>query len=80
MIIGFIGLGIMGRPMAINLIKAGKSLIVYDINPKALSSAIEHGAKKATSIAEVAAASQIVITMLPNSPQVKEVVLCLKAF
>lgn len=46
MIIGFIGLGIMGRPMAINLLKAGKSLIVYDINPKALSSAIEHGAKK----------------------------------
>lgn len=72
--IGFIGLGIMGRPMAKNLLKAGYALTVYDkfANCDELSAL---GAKVAASNKEVAAQSDIVITMLPNSPHVKEAVL-----
>lgn len=72
--IGFIGLGIMGRPMAKNLLKAGYALTVYDkfANCDELSAL---GAKVAASNKEVAAQSDIVITMLPNSPHVREAVL-----
>ena len=73
--IGFIGLGIMGKPMAQNLIKAGYSLIVYDIAPEKVSQLVAAGAEAASSSSEAARASQIVITMLPNSPEVKEAVL-----
>ena len=73
--IGFIGLGIMGKPMAKNLVKAGYSLIVYDIVPEPVAELVAAGAEKASSCKEVASKSDIVITMLPNSPQVKEAVL-----
>ncbi|MDR1047360.1 MAG: 2-hydroxy-3-oxopropionate reductase [Treponema sp.] len=74
MTIGFIGLGIMGRPMAKNLIKAGYSLVVYDkfVNFDDITAL---GAGAASSNRDVAAKSDLVITMLPNSPHVKEAVL-----
>jgi 2-hydroxy-3-oxopropionate reductase len=73
--IGFIGLGIMGKPMAKNLLKAGYPLTVYDIRPKPVQELVEAGAKKGSSSADVAAKNEVVITMLPNSPDVKEAVL-----
>lgn len=72
--IGFIGLGIMGRPMAKNLIKAGHKLIVYD-KVADISEFTALGAEIAKSNKEVAQKSEIIITMLPNSPHVKEAVL-----
>lgn len=73
--IGFIGLGIMGKPMAKNLLKAGYKLSVYDLNKDAVKDVAALGAKACTSIAEVAGECRIIITMLPNSPHVKTVVL-----
>jgi len=73
--IGFVGLGIMGKPMAKNLIKAGYELAVYDIVPERVSELVKAGAKKGRSGKDVAARSEIVITMLPNSPQVMDAVL-----
>lgn len=73
--IGFIGLGIMGKPMAKNLLKAGYALVVYDINPDAVAEVIAAGAQSAGSAKEVAQQCTVLITMLPNSPQVREVVL-----
>ncbi|MBR2485310.1 MAG: 2-hydroxy-3-oxopropionate reductase [Clostridia bacterium] len=74
MTIGFIGLGIMGKPMSKNLIKAGYSLVVNDINKAAVEEVVACGAKAAETAAEVAAQSDILFTMLPNSPHVKTVV------
>lgn len=71
--IGFIGLGIMGKPMSKNLIKAGYSLIVYDINAEAVKEVASLGAEIGKSCEDVAGKSDIIITMLPNSPHVKEV-------
>jgi len=73
--IGFIGLGIMGKPMAKNLIKAGYELKVYDIVEAAVDDVVAAGAKRGANSADVAKDSDIVITMLPNSPHVKEAVL-----
>ncbi len=73
--IGFIGLGIMGKPMAKNLLKAGYSLTVYDIIPEKIDDVVEAGAKAGSSSKEVAEKSEAIITMLPNSPDVKEAVL-----
>ncbi len=73
--IGFIGLGIMGKPMAKNLLKAGYSLTVNDLNKGAVEEVVAAGAKALPSAKEVAAVSDVIITMLPNSPHVKEVVL-----
>ncbi|MCE5264918.1 MAG: 2-hydroxy-3-oxopropionate reductase [Deltaproteobacteria bacterium] len=73
--IGFIGLGIMGKPMSKNLLKAGYPLVVYDITAAAVDEVVKAGAEKGTSPKDVAARVDAVITMLPNSPQVKEVVL-----
>ncbi|WP_343207837.1 2-hydroxy-3-oxopropionate reductase [Anaerolentibacter hominis] len=73
--IGFIGLGIMGKPMSKNLLKAGYELIVNDINQAAVEELVAAGAKSAATAAEAAAQSDLVITMVPNSPQVKQVVL-----
>jgi 2-hydroxy-3-oxopropionate reductase len=67
--VGFIGLGIMGRPMAINLIKAGHEVTVFDIFPDAIKPVAEAGANAASSCAEVAGASDIVITMVQDGPQ-----------
>ena len=71
--VGFIGLGIMGKPMAINLIDAGYDLIVLDSN-KAADDLTQKGAKAYSSCQEVAENSEIIITMLPDSPEVNEVV------
>ena len=73
--VGFIGLGIMGKPMARNLMKAGYELIVFDINPAAVAEMKELGAETAASAAELAAQVSRIITMLPNSPEVREVAL-----
>ena len=73
--IGFIGLGIMGKPMAKNLLKAGYNLIVYDILNEPVKELVSAGAKEGDSSQDVASQSELIITMLPNSPEVKEVVL-----
>ncbi|MFH1351594.1 MAG: NAD(P)-binding domain-containing protein, partial [Pseudomonadota bacterium] len=73
--IGFIGLGMMGLPMSKNLIKAGYKVIGCDINPEALKQAEEFGAETASSPREVAERSNPVITIVPNSADVEEVVL-----
>ncbi len=73
--IGFIGLGIMGRPMARNLLKAGYTLVVHDINAEAVEDLVHSGAQRARSSKEAAERSEIVITMLPDSPEVKEAIL-----
>lgn len=75
MTIGFIGLGIMGKPMAKNLLKAGQSLVVYNRSPAPVGELVAAGAKAGTSAKDVAARCEIIITMLPNSPDVKAVVL-----
>ena len=73
--IGFIGLGIMGLPMAGHLLKAGYPLTVHNRSPEPEQTLAAQGAQVARSAREVAEASDIVITMLPDSPQVEEVVL-----
>jgi 2-hydroxy-3-oxopropionate reductase len=73
--IGFIGLGIMGKPMAQNLLKAGHELTVYDIVAERMEELVKAGAGRGTSSKDVAARSDIVVTMLPNSPHVREAVL-----
>ena len=71
--IGFIGLGIMGKPMAKNLVKAGYDVLVADkFAPKAVEEVVATGAKAAASNMEVGEKCDIVITMVPNSPNVKE--------
>ncbi len=73
--IGFIGLGIMGKPMAKNLIKAGHELFVNDNNESTLTELAELGATPVANGKEAAQAAELVITMLPNSPHVKAVAL-----
>lgn len=73
--IGFIGLGIMGKPMSKNLLKAGHELIVYNRSKASVEEVVKEGAKAANNPAEVAKECDVIITMLPNSPQVREVCL-----
>ena len=74
--VGFIGLGIMGKPMAKNLIKAGYELIVYDIAKGPVAELEALGAVAASSCKEVAqSCNGLLFTMLPNSPHVKEVIM-----
>jgi 2-hydroxy-3-oxopropionate reductase len=73
--IGFIGLGIMGKPMAKNLLAAGHELVVFDLNDAPVRELVAAGAKAGSSPEDVALRCRLVITMLPNSPHVKEVVL-----
>jgi len=73
--IGFIGLGIMGKPMARNLMKAGEELLVYDIMPAALDQMTGEGFKAAQTCREVAENCDVIILMLPNSPHVEAAVL-----
>ena len=73
--IGFIGLGIMGKPMARNLMKKGHTLVVSGHNKAVAAEFEKDGATVFETPREIAANSDIVITMLPNSPQVEEVVL-----
>ena len=74
-VIGFIGLGIMGRPMARNLLKAGYSLVVHSRSRGPVDEIAGAGAKVGTSPRDVAAQCDVLITMLPNSPDVEQVVL-----
>ena len=73
--LGFIGLGIMGKPMSKNLIKAGHDLVVFDFNKASLAELAEVGAKVVSSSAEVAKECGTIITMVPNSPHVRAVCL-----
>lgn len=73
--IGFIGLGIMGTPMAKNLLGAGHELVVYDRSEEKMGEVVKAGAKGAASSREVAGQCRLVITMVPNSPHVKAAVL-----
>lgn len=73
--VGFIGLGIMGKPMAKNLIRAGFPLVVHNRSQAAVEELTQLGATPAASPREVAAQVDVVITMLPNSPDVELVVL-----
>ena len=74
--VGFIGIGVMGRPMTLNLLKAEHHVTIYARHPDkpGVQEVLNAGAKLAPSPRAVAMASDIVITMLPNSPQVEEVV------
>src|SRR5256714_3996305 len=74
-VIGFIGLGIMGRPMARNLLKAGYSLVVHSRSQGPVDEIVKAGAKAASSPKDVAAQCDVLITMLPNSPDVELVAL-----
>jgi 2-hydroxy-3-oxopropionate reductase len=73
--IGFIGLGIMGKPMAKNLLKAGHDVVVFDIMKANVDELVAAGATAGSSSADVASQVPLVITMLPNSPHVKSVVM-----
>lgn len=73
--VGFIGLGIMGRPMSKNLVKAGHEVVVFDFNKEAVADLVSCGAKAAESGKEAAQKCDVVITMVPNSPHVRAAVL-----
>ena len=69
--VGFIGLGIMGKPMAKNVLKEGYELMVFDFNKAAVAELVAAGAEEGNTSKEVAEFADVVITMLPNSPNVK---------
>jgi 3-hydroxyisobutyrate dehydrogenase-like beta-hydroxyacid dehydrogenase len=73
--VGFIGLGVMGGPMALNILKGGHELTVFDLSREAVERLMRAGAKAAGSPREVGAASEVVVTMLPEPQHVEEVVL-----
>jgi len=73
--VGFIGVGVMGRPMALNLLKGGFPVTVYARTPAKADDVVAAGAALAGSPRELAAGSDVLITMVPNSPQVREVLL-----
>jgi 2-hydroxy-3-oxopropionate reductase len=73
--IGFIGVGIMGGPMARNLLKVGYEVIAFDVDAGALRRIVEDGARDGCSIRGVTESSDIVLTMLPNSPEVESAIL-----
>ena len=73
--IGFVGLGIMGKPMVRNLRKAGHELVVFDIFAKSVEEMVGEGIERGNSAADVAARADLVITMLPDGPEVEQAVL-----
>jgi 2-hydroxy-3-oxopropionate reductase len=73
--VGFVGLGIMGRPMLRNLLKAGYTAVAYDRTQGKLEATVADGAQRGASCADVGARAPIVITMLPDGPEVEEAVL-----
>lgn len=73
--IGFIGLGIMGRPMAAHLLAAGHELVVHNRSPRAMQELADQGADTADTPKEVAQQVDIILTMLPDGPDVEQVVL-----
>ncbi len=74
-VVGFIGLGIMGKPMSKNLAKAGYRLIAYNRNPRPVEELVALGASRASSAKEVAEKCGVVITMLPDGPDVEQAIL-----
>ena len=73
--VGFIGIGVMGSPMALNILKHGHTLTVFDRSADAVARLVQAGAKAAATPKEVGAASDIVVTMLPEPQHVEQVVL-----
>jgi len=73
--IGFIGLGAMGGPMAANLVRKGHDLIVFDVLPDKIAELTALGATGASSVREVAEKAELILTMLPDSPEVEEALL-----
>ena len=73
--VGFIGLGVMGGPMAANVLKGGHELTVYDLNPAAVAQLTALGARAAASPRELGQASEVVITMLPEPQHVEGAIL-----
>jgi 2-hydroxy-3-oxopropionate reductase len=71
--VGFIGLGIMGAPMAANLVKAGFDVVGYNRTPDKVQALLEQGGRGAEGIADAVRGADIVVTMLPDSPDVQEV-------
>ena len=73
--IAFVGLGIMGKPMAKNLLKAGHSVVVYDVAPAPVAEVVSAGGTAAKSSREAASQADVIITMLPDGPEVEAAVL-----
>jgi 2-hydroxy-3-oxopropionate reductase len=73
--IGFVGLGIMGAPMMRNLLKAGHTVVAYGRTPAKVDAAVAAGAQRGASNGDVGARAPIIITMLPDGPEVEEVIL-----
>jgi 2-hydroxy-3-oxopropionate reductase len=73
--VGFVGLGIMGRPMLNNLLKAGHTVVAYGRNAAKLDTCVKDGAERGASNSDVGARASIVVTMLPDGPEVEQVVL-----
>ena len=74
--VGFVGLGIMGKPMAINLVRAGHDVAVFSRSPGPVDEVVAAGATRVADLAEVATGREVVITMILDSPDVEAVVLC----
>ncbi len=73
--LGFVGLGIMGRPMMNNLLKAGHSVLAYTRNASVLDACVTAGAQRGASSRDVGARAKVIFTMLPDGPEVETVVL-----
>ena len=73
--VGFLGLGNMGNPMAVNVLKAGFPMVVFDRNPRVMENLVQGGARAAVSAASVAEAAEVLLTSLPGSPEVEDVYL-----
>jgi len=73
--VGFIGLGIMGKPMSKNLIKAGHKLVVYDVVSAPVEEVVAAGAERGASAKDVASRADIIVTMLPDGPEVEQAIL-----
>ena len=73
--LGFVGLGIMGRPMMKNLLKAGHSVVAYTRTASVLDPCVAEGAERGASNSDVGARADVIFTMLPDGPEVEEVVL-----
>ena len=71
--IGFIGIGNMGKPMALNLLQAGHNLKVFDLSKKEQQSLVAQGAISAASLCDLVKEVDFVITMLPTGKEVKEI-------
>ena len=71
--VGFIGLGNMGGPMAVNLVKAGHKVLGFDLSDEAMVAHVDAGGEKAGGVAEMAAAADVIVTMLPAGKHVRQI-------